>query len=60
MSVEDNLEAYLDGYEDLDDHDKARVATAVEVGHVADEDWKGVRPMIPGLAIALADNLKGR
>ena len=41
-SVEDNLDTYLDGYEDLDDHDKARVAKAVEEGHVADEDWKGV------------------
>ena len=28
----------LDGYEDLRDEDKAKIDTAWEVGHVADED----------------------
>ena len=41
-AVEDDLERYLDGYAELDNYDKARIAKAVEEGHVADEDWKGV------------------
>ncbi len=47
-SVSDNLQVYFDGYEDLDDEDKARVAKAVEEGHVADEDWKGVGLIVSG------------
>lgn len=58
-SVEDNLQAYLDGYEDLDAHDKARVAKAVEEGHVADEDWKGVSVMNSKSIYAVSECLRG-
>ncbi|MCJ1396933.1 hypothetical protein MMC11_000125 [Xylographa trunciseda] len=37
--IEGNLD-YLDGYEDLNDEDKAKVRQALAEGHVADEDWK--------------------
>ncbi|MCJ1282586.1 hypothetical protein MMC26_001911 [Xylographa opegraphella] len=37
--IEDNLD-YLDGYEDLNDDDKAKVRQALADGHVADEDWR--------------------
>lgn len=59
-SVEDDLQTYFDGYEDLDDHEKARVAKAVEEGHVADEDWKGVSPITPERDNFLSEWLKGR
>ncbi|MCJ1432455.1 hypothetical protein MMC27_001811 [Xylographa pallens] len=37
--IEGNLE-YLDGYEDLNDDDKAKVRQALADGHVSDEDWR--------------------
>ncbi|MCJ1377077.1 hypothetical protein MMC17_000167 [Xylographa soralifera] len=37
--IEGNLD-YLDGYDDLNDHDKAKVRQALADGHVADEDWR--------------------
>ena len=40
-AIENNLE-YLDGYDEIDEESQAKVRTALEVGHVADEDWKGV------------------
>ena len=39
--IEDNLE-YLDGFEDIDEDMQEKVVKALENGHVADEDWKGV------------------
>ena len=32
----------LDGYEDLPEDLQAKIATAVEEGHVLDEEWNGV------------------
>ena len=40
-AIEGDLE-YLDGYEDLDEDLQAKVRKALEDGHVADEDWRGV------------------
>ena len=34
----------LDGYEELPTDLQEKVKAALENGHVADEDWKGVRP----------------
>ncbi|KAL9613846.1 MAG: hypothetical protein Q9167_001644 [Letrouitia subvulpina] len=31
----------LDGYEELDPASQGKVRTAIEVGHVSDDDWKG-------------------
>ncbi|KAL9638080.1 MAG: hypothetical protein Q9164_001797 [Protoblastenia rupestris] len=39
-ATEDNLD-YLDGYEELPEHDQERVRKALEDGHIADEDWSG-------------------
>ena len=50
-AIEDDLERYLDGYAELDKHDKERIAKAVEEGHVADEDWKGVSIVAVGLTV---------
>lgn len=33
----------LDGYDELSSEQQQKVREAVEQGHVADEDWKGVR-----------------
>lgn len=33
----------LDGYEELPEDLQEKVKLALENGHVADEDWKGVR-----------------
>ena len=32
----------LDGYEDLPEDLQEKIATAIQEGHVADEDWNGV------------------
>ena len=41
-SVEDDLDGNLDGYSELDDFNKSKIAKAFEEGHVADDDWRGV------------------
>lgn len=33
----------FDGYDELPEEEQTRVSQALEQGHVADEDWKGVR-----------------
>lgn len=33
----------LDGYDELDEHQQAKISEAVKEGHVADNDWRGVR-----------------
>lgn len=43
-AIEDNVEN-LDGYEELDSASQDKVRTAIEVGHVSDDDWKGVRSL---------------
>lgn len=35
----------LDGYEELSPENQAKVREALEQGHVADSEWKGVRNM---------------
>ena len=40
-AIEDNLD-YLDGYEELPEHDQERVKKALHDGHIADEDWSWV------------------
>ena len=40
-SIEGNFD-YLDGFEDLDEFNQARVRKALEERHVADDDWTGV------------------
>lgn len=35
----------LDGYEELPGDLQEKVKLALEIGHIADEDWKGVRPL---------------
>ena len=44
-STEGDPARYLDGYEDLDEHEQAKIAKAIEDGHVADDDWNGVSPV---------------
>ena len=46
-AIEGDVDLF-DGYEDLDEQDKAKIAKAIEEGHVADEDWRGVRPLSHG------------
>ena len=36
----------LDGYEDLPEDLQEKISKALEDGHVADEDWRGVRTQI--------------
>lgn len=33
----------VDGYEELDEETQQKVHRALDLGHVDDEDWKGVR-----------------
>lgn len=40
-AVEDDV-SMLDGYEELPDDLQEKVKLALENGHVADEDWRGV------------------
>ncbi|KAF2199853.1 zf-PARP-domain-containing protein, partial [Delitschia confertaspora ATCC 74209] len=37
----------VDGYDELPAELQEKVRTALEVGHVADEDWRGVSPLEP-------------
>ena len=32
----------LDGWEELDEEAQEKIKNAIRVGHVADEDWRGV------------------
>ena len=41
-AVEDDA-SNLDGYEDLPEELQVKVDKAIEEGHVADNDWRGVR-----------------
>jgi hypothetical protein len=41
-TIEGNLE-YLDGYDEITPDLQEKVRIALEQGHVADEDWRGVR-----------------
>jgi len=43
MKDESNMDPELiDGYEDLDEENQAKVMRALEQGHVDDADWRGV------------------
>lgn len=45
LTVNDTLNVEnLDGYDELSDDMKAKVKKAIEDGHVADDDWRGVSP----------------
>ena len=41
-TIEGNLD-FLDGYDEIDEESQAKVRKALEDGHVADNEWKGVR-----------------
>ena len=41
-TIEGNLD-FLDGYDDIDEESQAKVRKALEDGHVADDDWNGVK-----------------
>ena len=45
-AIEGNLE-FLDGYDELPENEQERVRKALDDGHVADEDWKGVQYFFP-------------
>lgn len=56
-TIEGDLEL-LDGYDELPEEDQARVSNALEEGHVADEDWKGVWILLlPLVSQTLVDNM---
>lgn len=38
--------AAIDGYEELSSQNQNKVREAIEEGHIADSDWKGVRETI--------------
>ena len=40
-AIDGDLELF-DGYDELPEEDQTRVSAAIEEGHIADEDWKGV------------------
>ena len=40
-TIEGNLD-FLDGYDEVDEESQAKVKKALEDGHVADDEWKGV------------------
>ena len=37
----------LDGWEELDEEAQEKIKNAIRVGHVADEDWRGVSLSLP-------------
>ncbi len=41
---------YLDGYDEIPPEEQERVKLALEQGHVADHDWKGVSVISPFLS----------
>ena len=41
----------LDGYEELPEDYQEKIVKALEEGHVADEDWTGVNPIIHSVGI---------
>src|SRR2546429_3014296 len=43
ISIENDVNN-LDGYDDLSPEMQEKVKNAIELGHVADEDWRGVSP----------------
>jgi len=45
----------LDGYEELSPENQAKVRKALEQGHVADSEWKGVRHGCPAPKYINAD-----
>ena len=50
-TIDDNLD-YLDGYDEITSDMQAKVRQALEDGHVADEEWRGV-----SIALARSDHL---
>ena len=40
-TIDGNMD-YLDGYDELPEHEKERVSKALEAGHVDDLEWRGV------------------
>ena len=44
-TIEGNLD-FLDGYDEIDEDSQAKVRKALEDGHVADDEWKGVNAII--------------
>jgi hypothetical protein len=43
LELDSDLPRLIDGYEDLTYEAQEKIKFALEHGHVADEDWKGVR-----------------
>ena len=44
-TIEGNFD-FLDGYDEIDEESQTKVRKALEDGHVADDEWKGVK-MVP-------------
>ena len=36
----------LDGYDEMSNELQAKIRKAIEVGHVEDDEWKGVRSLV--------------
>ena len=47
----------IDGYDDVDTESQEKIKKALEDGHVADAEWKGVRKTLPPRKVALFDPL---
>lgn len=44
LNIDDDKDMEIfDGWEDIDAESQEKLREAIRVGHVADEDWKGVR-----------------
>lgn len=41
LDLDEDLDV-LDGWEDLDEEFQEKIKEAIRVGHVSDDDWKGV------------------
>jgi hypothetical protein len=38
----------LDGFDELSPEHQEKIKTAIEKGHIEDDEWKGVRTLTPG------------
>lgn len=47
LDLDEDLPAILDGYDELPPEAQEKIKFALQHGHVADEDWKGVRFAFP-------------
>lgn len=53
LDLDEDLPSILDGYDELPPEACEKIKYALIHGHVADEEWKGVRTDAPDLVVAL-------